>query len=126
MYSDTDGHRQEIVNQAQELGCVAGVAAHEYRAGYVLICAAKGRCARVGTANETWDAAVYLSQSAAEIGEAPWSSISVPSSHRHAAEGIARYIVGVLAGISEYRAYPSGRKRRTADKAERERDRRHS
>jgi hypothetical protein len=34
-------------------------------------------------------------------------------------EGIARYVVGTLAGLSEYRAYASEREQRKADKAER-------
>ena len=74
-----------------------------------------GRVGHVGAANGSWQFDVFEPNSDEPVDY----SFDVPASHAATAEGIARYVVGTLAGLSEYRAYASEREQRKADKAER-------
>ena len=106
----------EIADHARALGC--GVASVEYP-GYVRVRTMNGRAAHVGTANGPWQADWYERGRQDDDGAQPTGSFVIPESHRATAEGIARYVVGKLAGIVGYTAYASERECKAADRAER-------
>ena len=110
---NTSATQGAIVDACHDLSARASI---EYP-GYVRITVLNGRVAHLGTANGPWQFDAFEPNNEFSGISAP--SFKVPASHGATAEGIARYVVGTLAGLVEYRAYASERERIAADRAER-------
>lgn len=95
---------QAIADEAVALGCRASV---ESFLGYVEIETLNGRIGHLGTANGPWGVDVFRNRQAFESTGAPEASREIPESHLGAPEALARYVVGLMAGIYEYMSYPT-------------------
>jgi hypothetical protein len=116
MLPNNDSSRLAIVAACVDLG--NSVSSVEYP-GFVHTQSLNGRVANIGTANGTWQADIYRKADELEHGASPEATITIPDSHNRTAEGIARYVVGTMAGLAAYRAYASAREQDKADRDER-------
>lgn len=113
--ANTAENRDRIAWAGIDLGCSCS---SEYP-DRVRQVALNKRVAHIGTANGHWQADIFDSVHAELEGCASRSTVTIPASHAGSAEGIARYTLGVLAGIIEYTAYATEREMRAAKRAER-------
>lgn len=111
---NTDTARTAIVDQLRALAA----SAHAEHPGYIALQTLNGRIGHLGTANGPW--AVDVWNPTQDAAEAPFASRTIPASHAASAEGIARYCVGLLAGIAEYCAYSTDAENRAANRTERQ------
>lgn len=113
--ANTPDTRDRIVLAALDL---AAQASDEYP-GFLRLQALNGRIGALGTANGPWQLDIFDTPAQEEVGT-PIDARDVPASHAQTPEGLARYCVGILAGIFEYTAYASEREMRAAKRAERQ------